>query len=68
MAGREFLGVSAPRFELARLRRLTLALAVGAIGGAAFYLGGLPLPWMLGAMSLATTHSPAPSASSTASG
>lgn len=47
-------GLRLPRFEAARLRRLALALAVGAIGGAAFYLGGLPLPWMLGAMSLAT--------------
>lgn len=34
--------------------RLALALGIGAVGGALFYIGGLPLPWMLGAMSAAT--------------
>jgi membrane AbrB-like protein len=43
-----------PSFQPIRIRRLALALAIGAVGGTAFYLGGLPLPWMLGAMSFAT--------------
>lgn len=30
--------------------RIALALAIGATGGAVFYLLGLPLPWMLGAL------------------
>ncbi|MBM3483745.1 MAG: AbrB family transcriptional regulator [Alphaproteobacteria bacterium] len=34
--------------------RLGLALAIGAIGGTLFFIGQLPLPWMLGAMSTAT--------------
>lgn len=34
----------------ADLRRLGGALALGAAGGAVFAWGGLPLPWMLGAM------------------
>jgi membrane AbrB-like protein len=37
-----------------RARGLALALAIGALGGAAFYALGLPLAWMLGAM-VATT-------------
>ncbi len=54
MARRRLFGVRLPRLEPARLRGLTLALVIGAIGGAAFFMGELPLPWMLGAMSLAT--------------
>jgi membrane AbrB-like protein len=34
--------------------KFLLALALGALGGYIFYLLRLPLPWMLGAMSLAT--------------
>ena len=34
--------------------RLALALALGAVGGAVFYVLKLPLPWMLGAMSFVT--------------
>ena len=33
-----------------RLRAILLALAIGTAGGAIFQLLGLPLPWMLGAM------------------
>ncbi len=36
------------------LLRLALALVLGALGGAAFFALKLPLPWMLGAMALAT--------------
>lgn len=54
MANRAFFGLQMPRPNASAARRLSLALVIGAIGGAAFYLGGLPLPWMLGAMSLAT--------------
>ncbi|MGD9536977.1 MAG: AbrB family transcriptional regulator [Alphaproteobacteria bacterium] len=43
-----------PPFQPIRVRRLALALAIGAVGGTAFFLGGLPLPWMLGAMAFAT--------------
>ncbi len=32
------------------LPRILLALTIGAAGGAVFYLLGLPLPWMLGAL------------------
>ncbi len=34
--------------------RFLLAIALGTIGGYLFYIFGLPLPWMLGAMSLVT--------------
>lgn len=34
--------------------RFVLALALGSIGGAIFFALALPLPWMLGAMALAT--------------
>ncbi|MSO73924.1 MAG: AbrB family transcriptional regulator [Alphaproteobacteria bacterium] len=54
MAERAIFGIRFPRVDASAVRRLSLALAIGAVGGAAFYLGGLPLPWMLGAMSLAT--------------
>ncbi len=33
-----------------RATRNILTLALGALGGTAFYLAGLPLPWMLGSM------------------
>lgn len=33
-----------------KLPRIVVALAIGAIGGAVFYLLGMPLPWMLGAL------------------
>lgn len=32
------------------LPRVAFALAIGAVGGTAFYAFGLPLPWMLGAL------------------
>ncbi|WP_229729346.1 AbrB family transcriptional regulator [Agaricicola taiwanensis] len=35
---------------LASTGRFTIAMLVGALGGAAFYALGLPLPWTLGAM------------------
>ncbi len=54
MTGRGRVASWIKRVDPARVRHLTLALTIGAIGGAAFFLGGLPLPWMLGAMSLAT--------------
>ena len=45
-------------FRAARLRvgalRFALSISLGAIGGAVFFALALPLPWMLGAMTLAT--------------
>lgn len=35
-------------------RRFALALVIGSSGGWLFYRGGLPLPWMLGAMTFCT--------------
>lgn len=32
------------------LAKISLALCIGALGGVSFYLIGLPLPWMLGAL------------------
>lgn len=43
-----------PRFdrlpEMNTILRNALALAIGTVGGTAFYLLGAPLPWMLGAL------------------
>ena len=45
-------------FRAARLRvaglRFALSIGLGAVGGAVFFALALPLPWMLGAMTLAT--------------
>ena len=38
-------------------KSLVLALAIGSIGGAAFFFIGMPLPWMMGAAVFATTAS-----------
>jgi len=38
-------------------KSLILALAIGSIGGAAFFFIGMPLPWMMGAAVLATAAS-----------
>ena len=44
------------------LAKISLALCIGALGGVSFYLIGLPLPWMLGALfaSMATAILGAP--------
>ncbi|MDA0229866.1 MAG: AbrB family transcriptional regulator [Proteobacteria bacterium] len=44
----------APGLSQKNAAKFLLALALGAVGGAVFYMLGLPLPWMLGAMSLVT--------------
>lgn len=38
----------------ADLLRLTTALAIGAVGGALFFVFNMPLAWMMGAMVLTT--------------
>ncbi|MCY4479675.1 MAG: AbrB family transcriptional regulator [Rhodospirillales bacterium] len=47
-----------PRWQAARLRiaglRFALAVGLGTVGGAIFFALALPLPWMLGAMTVAT--------------
>ena len=44
----------APGLSQKNAAKFVLALALGALGGAVFYLLQLPLPWMLGAMSVVT--------------
>lgn len=44
------MSVSSPPFSPRVLLRGALALAIGAAGGLVFAVAGLPLPWMLGAM------------------
>ena len=46
-------GFRAARFRIAGLR-FALAVGLGTVGGAIFFALALPLPWMLGAMTVAT--------------
>jgi len=42
------------RIRLQRQRPVIFALTIGGIGGAVFFVLGLPLPWMLGAMAFSS--------------